>query len=264
MLLQRVLSAAVLVPLVMAAAALGGPWFLGLVAIATMVATWEFYGLLRRAGYSPLWPVGLALALAFLLDPYLLPGKIAPAALALALTLSLAYLVVLQRLDLRIQDWAVSWVPPLYVGFLASFMIALRLLPSGAFWIYLVAAVTWATDVGAYLVGTSMGRRKFFSAVSPRKTQEGAVGGVVAGVGASVLLAWAFGWPTAPLAAFGLVGSVVAEVGDLAESLIKRQLQAKDASSLIPGHGGLLDRMDSLLFVGVLAYYWALWMGSLP
>ena len=264
MLAQRVLSAIVLVPLILAATAIGGIWFAALVAAAVALGLWEFYTLLRRSGHSPLWPFGLALGLAFLLDAFLLPEKIAPPALALALALSLSYLVLRQRLDSSLTDWALTWVPPLYVGFLGSFLVSLRLLPSGEKWVYLVAAVTWGTDIAAYFVGMTMGRRRFFPRISPKKTQEGAIAGLIGGVACSGLLAWFFGWDLGRFLIFGVVASVAAEAGDLAESLMKRQLQAKDASRLIPGHGGVLDRMDSLLFVGVVAYFWALWLGVTP
>lgn len=262
MLVQRVLSAVVLAPLIVAVTVAGGPSFVGIVIVAAGVALWEFYTLLRRAGNSPLWPFGFALGLAFLLDAALSPGRILAPALALSLILSLLYMVLRQRVESSLGDWAVTWVPPLYVAFLASFLVSLRFLPAGDRWIYLVAGVTWATDVAAYFVGMAVGRRKFFPRISPRKTQEGALGGLIAGVACSALLAWLFGWDPLRFAAFGLLASIAAEAGDLAESLMKRQLQAKDASQLIPGHGGVLDRLDSLLFVGVVTYWWAIWLGA--
>ncbi len=267
MLAQRVASAVVLVPLIVAVTFAGGPWFAAMVGAATAVALWEFYTLLKRAGHAPLWPFGLVLGLAFLLDAFLqagrLPGQIGWPALALCLMLSLLYLVIRQRLDSSLTDWALTWVPPLYIGFLASFLVSLRMLPAGDRWIYMVAGTTWATDVAAYFVGMTLGRRKFFPSISPRKTQEGAVGGLVAGAAGSVVLAWLFGWDPLRFAVFGLVASAAAEAGDLAESLMKRQLQAKDAGRLIPGHGGMLDRMDSLLFVGAVTYFWAVWVGAM-
>jgi phosphatidate cytidylyltransferase len=260
-LVQRVLSAAVLVPLIVAATVAGGAWFVGIVVAASAVALWEFYTLLRQGGHHPLWPFGFVLGAAFLLDASTYPGRTVPPVLALSLILSLLYLVVRQRVEQGLGDWALTWVPPLYVAFLASFLISLRLLPFGDRWVFLVAGVTWSTDVAAYFVGTAVGKHKFFSRVSPHKTQEGALGGLVAGVVASILLAWVFGWDPMRFAAFGLLASVAAEGGDLAESLMKRQLRAKDAGRLIPGHGGMLDRLDSLLFVGVVTYFWAVWVG---
>lgn len=274
MLIQRVLSAVVLVPLVIAVIFAGGPWFVGTVTAATLVALWEFHKLLRRAGYSPLWPFGVALSVAFLLNSVpltglsLVPGagslsgRLVPPAMAATLILSLLYLVLRQRLESSLVDWSLTWVPPLYVAFLASYLIALRMLPDGDRWCYLVAGVTWGTDVAAYFAGRAVGKRRFFPRISPKKTQEGALGGLIAGTIVGISLAWLFGWDPLRFVLLGLVAAVAAEAGDLAESLLKRQLQAKDASQLIPGHGGMLDRMDSLLFVGVVVYWWATWLGA--
>jgi len=259
---QRVLSTIVLAPLLVAAAAFGGLWFFAVVVAGALVGCWELFTLLRRAGFSPLWPFGMALALAFLLDAYLQPGVIAPAALAILLIASLSYMVLWQRLDASLSDWAVTWVPPLYIGFLLAFPLALRQMPGGDRWIYLILAVTWITDIAAFFAGRFFGRHRFFPRISPRKTVEGAIGGLIAGVISGALLAVYFGADVLPVVAFALVASVAAEAGDLAESLIKRQLQTKDSGQLIPGHGGVMDRLDSLLFVGVVAYFWARWAGG--
>lgn len=262
MLAQRVASIVVLAPLVLFVVYLGDGWYLALVAAGSLLGSRELYSLLRRAGYAPLWPFGIVLSLAFVLDPYLLPGRVAPPVLAFSLVLSLAYLVFRQELRGSLVGWALTWVPPLYVGFLLSFLVSLRLMAEGERWVYMILGITWATDIGAYVVGMLFGRRSFFPSISPRKSLEGAVGGLIAGVLAGGLLAWFFGWGILPMLALALLASVSAEVGDLAESMMKRQLRAKDASQLIPGHGGVLDRMDSLVFVGVVAYFWALWLGA--
>jgi len=271
LLARRVVSAAVLAPLVILTVAVGGWWYVGLVAVASVLAAREFYLMLRHSAYSPLWPFGVALSLAFILDaaaPLLPlathPGQIAYPALGAAIALSLAYLVSRQQVERSFADWAVTWAPPLYIGFLAAFLVALRLLPSGERWVFMVLAVTWSTDIGAYLVGSSLGRHPFFARVSPRKTWEGAIGGLMAGALAGGGVAWAFGWDTGQLLALSILASVAAEAGDLAESCIKRQLRTKDTSRLIPGHGGVLDRMDSLLFAGTLIYFWALVAGGSP
>lgn len=262
MLAQRVLSAIVLAPILVAATALGGLWFLALVVAGAVMGCWELFTLLRRAGFSPLWPFGMALTLAFLLDGYVQPGGIAPAALAILLIASLTYMVLWQRLDASIGDWAVTWVPPLYVGVLLAFPLALRQMPDGDRWVYLVLSVTWITDIGAFFAGRFFGRHRFFPRISPRKTLEGAVGGLIAGVVSGVLLAAYFGADVLLFGAFSLVASVAAVAGDLAESLIKRLLHTKDSGQLIPGHGGVMDRLDSLLFVGVVVYFCARWAGG--
>ncbi len=263
MLAQRVLSAVVLAPFLLLATALGGWWFLAVVAAGAMVGCWELYGLLRHSGFSPLWPVGMALSLGFLLEGHFQTGTLGPAVLAVAVMGSLCYLVLGQRLETSLADWAVTWVPPLYIGFLLAFPLALRRMPSGEHWIYMVLAVTWITDIAAYFTGRFFGRHRFFPRISPRKTLEGAIGGLIGGVACGTLLAAYFGGDIPTFLLFSLVASVAAEGGDLAESLIKRLLQAKDSGQLIPGHGGVMDRLDSLLFVGVVTFFWASALGGL-
>ncbi len=262
MLVQRVLSAIVLVPLILVVVWVGGLWFLAVAMAVSLLATWEFYSLLRRAGFTPLWPFGVVLTPVFVLDGFLQDTRASTYTLAISLALSLLYLLARQKLDGSLLDWSVTWLPPLYAGLLLSFIVALRQLPFGDRWMYLVLAITWATDTGAYSVGRLFGRHQFFPRISPRKTLEGAAGGGACGVLAGVLLAWLFGWDLARIAPLVVLATIAAELGDLAESFIKRQLRTKDASHLIPGHGGMLDRLDSAIFVAMAAYFWAIWIGG--
>ena len=181
---------------------------------------------------------------------------------------------------------AVTIFGALYTGGLLSFGYALRYhpyafaeaqlpwfhglaVPSGALLLMLPLLVTWASDTGAYAVGRTIGRHKLIPAVSPGKTIEGAIGGVIA----SVIVAWAFGngvlrpaaqlgfkWYPLGIVAFGALISISAQVGDLAESLLKREAGVKDSSRIIPGHGGVLDRLDSLYFVLPVSYLLTGWL----
>ena len=262
MLAQRVLSAIVLAPLLLLAVAAGGIWFLVAAVAISLVANWELYSLLRRAGFSPLWPFGVVTSVAFVVNGYLQLGEAATHIFALSLAISLMYVLFRDKLSGSLLDWALTWLPPLYAGFLLSYTVSLRGFPSGDRWLYLVLGVTWSTDVAAYFVGRAIGRHSFFPRISPRKTLEGAIGGFAGGLLCGGLLSWYFGWDFAHILPLSAIASVAAEVGDLAESFIKRQLGTKDASRIIPGHGGILDRMDSLIFVGIVTYFWALWIGG--
>lgn len=121
----------------------------------------------------------------------------------------------------------------------------------GLGWLLVAVFVTWMTDTGAYLVGRSIGRRKLLPRVSPNKTIEGAAGGLAAALGSTILWTWAFGLDVNPALAamIGLGLGTIAMLGDLAESKLKRHAGVKDSGTLIPGHGGILDRVDALLFV---------------
>jgi phosphatidate cytidylyltransferase len=155
-------------------------------------------------------------------------------------------------------------VPPLYVGGLLAYYVWLRGLSGNAYWVLLVLGLTWAADIAAYFCGRRWGRTKLAPALSPGKSVEGAVAGVVG----AVVLAGVVGLAVPPpyggrvgLVGLGLVVALAAIVGDLAESFVKRQLGAKDSSHLLSGHGGVLDRMDSLLAAGLVAYLYLLALG---
>ncbi len=150
-----------------------------------------------------------------------------------------------------------------FIGFLASHLVLLRQLPDGAHWLAILTAITAGSDTAAYLVGSRWGRRKMCPQISPKKTVEGALGGIAGGVGAALLLflffpvAWA--WWVILVLAFGL--SLVGMAGDLLESAIKRGTGSKDSGRLLAGHGGVLDRIDSLFLSAPVLYYLLIFAG---
>ncbi|MBM4436813.1 MAG: phosphatidate cytidylyltransferase [Actinobacteria bacterium] len=149
----------------------------------------------------------------------------------------------------RFTGWAITLAAAIYAGGLLGFGVALRRLPHGFLWVLLALGVTWACDTCAYLVGRRFGRHGFMTHISPRKTAEGALAGLAGTIAAVALFV-----PFLPIAAWQVVPlgagwAVAAQAGDLVESMVKRDLGVKDSSSFIPGHGGILDRIDSLLFV---------------
>jgi phosphatidate cytidylyltransferase len=155
------------------------------------------------------------------------------------------------------HEWGVIVAGALYPGLLGSYLVGLRFLGDGRDWVLLAIFTTFATDTGAYAVGRLLGRRKLAPRISPGKTVEGGVGGLVAAAAVCVALGELLGLdqPVALMLALGAAIGVAGQLGDLSESLLKRSLGVKDMGHIFPGHGGVLDRLDSILFVAPLVYY---------
>ena len=274
MLKQRVLVVIVLLPIGLAAISFGGIYFFLLVALILGLASWEYGGLFQAGGYSParLITTTSVLALAagrhwLAADEAAFPGD----SFVMALTVILAmtwHLAAYERgRDQAGTDFAITLGGVMYVGLLGAYLINLRALPDGVWWTLTVLPAIWLADSGAYFVGRSFGKSKFSPRLSPKKTWEGYLGGVVVGTLGTALLALLWqsmaGEPiavTPKLAAIlGLILSVVAPFGDLGKSMIKRQVGVKDSSNMLPGHGGALDRIDTWLWAAALGYYLILW-----
>jgi phosphatidate cytidylyltransferase len=167
-----------------------------------------------------------------------------------------------EKLNTRgIETMAISLFGLIYVAWLGNFITRINFATdSGRYWVMFLVVVTKFTDIGAYLIGSTLGRHKMIPRISPKKTWEGTVGGILFAVGGS-LLCWHFiralgndGLNLPHALALGLLLGVAAVIGDLAESLIKREAGVKDSSAILPGHGGALDLVDSLLFTAPLLY----------
>jgi phosphatidate cytidylyltransferase len=262
---RRGLPALVLAPLVLWVAGRDVvPTYLIAVTLFAGVGTAELYRLLDKAGYRPLWPLGLALTLALAAAPATAPAAL-PHLQAGLVAAALAWAAFRRGRGHGLLDWAVTLAPALYVGGLLGYYPLLRLLPDGGFWVQAVLVCTWAADIAAYAVGRRWGRTKLAPTLSPGKSVEGAAAGVASAALVAAALAVAF--PAANrsvpvLLGLGLLVAVAGLVGDLAESFVKRQLGAKDSSGLLLGHGGLLDRLDSLLGAGMVAYFYLVTVGG--
>lgn len=262
MLRTRALSAALLIPLVAAVIWLGSTILLVTLLLIGILAWVELANLLRARGHHPDLPLGAVITATMIVEAYLAPGGGIRPFLAIVLLLSLARTLFRDR-PAPASDWAVTFAGSLYLGLLLGHIALLRALPSGFAWVAVGILATWCNDTGAYFVGRTVGRRPLWPRLSPKKTWEGLAGGLVVVV---ILTAWPFSRflsiSVAQGALLGLVAGVAATLGDLAESLFKRQAGAKDSGHLIPGHGGMLDRVDSLLFVMPCVYYFALLLGT--
>jgi phosphatidate cytidylyltransferase len=141
-----------------------------------------------------------------------------------------------------------------------SGLMCLRLMPDGLAWLYLACGLAWGSDTGAYFAGKFLGKRKLYPAVSPKKTWAGAVGGVISATIIAVIIQKIFAAPSIPLEqllVIAPVGAALGQMGDLCESLIKRSMGVKDSGKIMPGHGGLLDRVDALFFTGTWLFTYA-------
>ncbi len=264
MLKKRVITALWGIPLLVAAIWFDRPlpWFTILVAIWGLLATFEFYKMVAASKVPPLTYFGLVWTLLFILSPHFDYALLTPLLLTLAVILPLIWFLLRPQKE-ALTSWAWTIAGILYVGWLLSYMVAIRGLDDGRNWVFLVLFTTFASDTTAFFVGGALGRHRLAPSISPGKTWEGAIAGALGAIIVSLL----FIIPTPlnlPLSygqaiLLGLLVSVFGQLGDLAESLLKRNMGVKDSSSLIPGHGGFLDRMDSVVFAGIVVYYYVIW-----
>jgi phosphatidate cytidylyltransferase len=256
---SRVLVAAVGVPLIIGGAYLGGWWLWGLVAMISLLAQWEYYQLTPAKGLSLQAVAGLSGGLIMLI--YLKLGT------ALWVGLSVLWLLALLgweafkgRVDHSISRTSVTVFGVIYVPVLLGHMVLLRgdcMLP-GFKLLVMTLILIWVNDTGAYFTGLTMGRKPLAPKVSPKKSWEGFWGGMILSVAAALVLARYWVWEltllNAGLVALGVV--IFGTLGDLFESLLKRDAGVKDSGSLLPGHGGILDRFDSLMFALPFVYWY--------
>lgn len=268
--MKRIVTAAILIPIVLLLVFLGPRWhvlFTIAVTAVSALAAWEFMGLAERGGASPpRWAVLVALGVLFGVN-FQWPDRTAAIFGILSLGL-LVYCTFLRPVEQVMADAATSIFCLLYVGFTLITLPTLHEDPNGPSLVAFLLCVVWVGDIAALYVGRAWGRHKLAPRISPNKTWEGAIGSVAG----SVLMAGALlglaellqQWDSAILSFPGdywywlvlaAVVNVAAQVGDLAESALKRSAGVKDSGSLLPGHGGVLDRIDALLLAAPVLWY---------
>jgi phosphatidate cytidylyltransferase len=264
---RRVGTAAVALPALLALMFLAPPRAtVALVAVATFLGLWEFNALLAARGVRPFRLVGGLVAAGVFAEIVVVDAPALWAVPVLPLAVLLVLGTMLQRADDipgAVPAAAATLLGACYLGGLGGALAALRALPPadvGAWRLTLLLAIIMSADTLAFFAGSAFGRHKLAPRISPGKTLEGLAGGLVGGILAALVVR-RLGLPHLPLVdaiALGAVVSGLGVVGDLAESLLKRWAGVKDSGALFPGHGGMLDRLDSLLFGAPVLYYYFL------
>lgn len=269
---KRLMTAGVLIPLVYLLVMYGGMFAFFLFILAgTVIGLYEFYRMFTNSGYHPQTSMGILLGglvvtgfhigsdAGGIASVVFSPDVMVAAAFVLAL---LCRLFAGRDTNGALVDVALTFTGVVYVAWLAAYMVLLRDWHLGGIdgrdLIFFLFLVTWSTDTGAYYIGSSLGRHKLYPRISPKKSVEGAVGGLAFAVGMAVVCKYTFytGLPLYDAVALGFVLGIVGQIGDLAESMIKRSARVKDSGGLIPGHGGMLDRIDSMLLNAPALYYY--------
>jgi phosphatidate cytidylyltransferase len=265
----RTITSIVAIPIVLACI-----WFGGWVAVAAVVlvialAANEVHTMMMHEGYHPLIAISLVLSLLFVAAA-IFPQQgalLLEIGLAFALFVTFPLLFFRKKLEGAMVDWSLTLAMAVYLGWPFSLIISIRGfqvgISAGLWWMMTLFLGVWGFDTGAFFVGHFLGRHKLAPRISPGKTWEGVFGGLVLSIGAALLFAmWPLhvAWYLALL--LGLLIAIAATLGDLAESLIKRQTHVKDSGQFMPGHGGILDRIDSLLFAVIVVYFFAQFVGK--
>lgn len=267
---QRLLVTLILVPIGLVLIALGGWTYTLFVTLILAMAAWEYWHLFTLSGYSPSAIIIIGGTVIMALLPTLRQVITLPSndfILSAFVLISMTWHLVAYEMgkDKAAADFGITLAGILYLGLVGSFLILLRNMTDGKWWVLVVLPSVWAADTGAYLIGSRFGKHKLSPRTSPHKTWEGYFAGIIFGVIGGTLLGalWHIAAPAITAergAIIGLVLGVLSTLGDLGESLFKRQASMKDSSHILPGHGGVLDRIDSWLWAGVIGYYLVTWL----
>ncbi len=269
---RRTITALLLLGVAMPAVVFGGIWFFLLISTFIVIASWEYVHMFRAVQMQPsmVLTVGGTALLLIVRGFQVEWSELTLTALVLA-ALTYHMLAYERGRDQAATDFAVTLGGIIYLGWVGAYLYDLRELPNGGWWLMLVLPIVWAADTGAYTLGVAFGRHKLAPRLSPKKSWEGYFAGVFTGTLFGAFFAWAYNVNTVflgrsllgPLTIsiwdgvlLGFVLSTLTTLGDLGESLFKRQGGIKDSSHLIPGHGGAFDRIDSWIWAAVIGVFW--------
>ncbi len=263
--MKRIISAAIFLPVFFLIVQYGSlKFFFIFLSIVLLIALFEFYSLLKQSNKKCMLIPGMVLG-------WLIPFSFfhnQNQVLCFSMTVLVVGILFVklfskQPLDATIEEISNTLFGVLYIGLLLSFLIFIRKYDEGRKLIFMLFLIIWLGDTFAYYIGSLVGKHKIAPSISPNKSIEGALGGLAGSLG-GVLLAYYWFSPQIPIAkgvVLGLFSGIAGQIGDLCESMIKRNLKVKDSGFLIPGHGGILDRLDSVLFSAPVFYYLYLIIG---
>lgn len=257
--LTRVLTSIIGIPVVIGIIVAGNPLLKYVVLALSLIATYEFYQAIQFK-HKPIRLIGYVASIVYYITFEWVGGHYT---IYVALNIIIALIIlVITYPKYSILDIAIVLFPIFYITLLFSFIILLREVKDGLFWVWLIAISAWGSDTFAYFVGKTLGKHKLAPKLSPKKTVEGSIGGIIgAGILACIYtliytqfafshLKLQIGW----VVLITIIGASISQLGDLSASAIKRYFNQKDYGNILPGHGGILDRFDSFLFIAPIIY----------
>jgi phosphatidate cytidylyltransferase len=265
MLRLRILTSIVAIPLLILLVWLGNPWFAIGIGILSILAGFEFYRIAANLKFRPLVFFGIAMILLLIFSYYFNIFSAKLLVLTSAAVISLIWILFRSGRENAFNNWVWTVGGILYIGLMMSYWVDLRNETMGEWWLLWATSIVIGCDTAAYFVGKSIGKHHLAPSISPNKTWEGAIGGVIGSVIAAVAIGALFkifeGLPIEywQMVILGIGISIIAQLGDLVESLLKRNAGIKDSGKFFPGHGGALDRLDSFLFTGALLFFYVMY-----
>jgi phosphatidate cytidylyltransferase len=264
--LRRTLTALGLAVVGLPAIIYGGVFYFLLIAIVLAGCAWEYVRMFRAVHLEPDQIVTIGGVLCIATARFFFPQAAIPLFVLSVLLAMTVHIIRYERgRDQAAVDFAVTVAGIIYLGWLGSYLLDLRQLPQGGWWLLIVLPIIWAGDIGAYSIGTVYGKHKMTPRLSPKKSWEGYFAGLFTSILVGAFFSYAFsslspqplGGLITPLQGgfLGLVIGALAPLGDLGESMFKRQGGLKDSSNVFPGHGGFFDRVDSWLWSAALGYF---------
>jgi phosphatidate cytidylyltransferase len=260
--LSRSITILLTAPIVLACVYFGGLAFLAMILVMGLIAVNEFYNLMMKKGFFPAYYVGNLITIFFIVFAYYALKRNWEPAHSAILTLAAAVAMIsgvfLKREKDTIIDVAITIFGMIYVGWFFSYLIFIRALTEHGGYLFFLIFTVWTMDSAAYLAGKMFGHTLLMPSISPKKTWEGAIAGFIVCLLAAVIFSWTAQLEIWHALTLGVLIGIFGQVSDLVESLIKREAGAKDSSDILPGHGGVLDRIDSFVLTAPLMYYYVI------